>query len=236
VQDQADLDRLAQTDIIGNEPTWLGRGDDLARHVQLMGQWVDVEPPKCTGVGIPDTQSIRKDAQPRTLCMIKMLARLVLSGTLFDRLGVGQQSPVDPTAFARIRELHENLIEARQMTAGKDFSRPKGLTALCNMLNEITRQEPGLECFKTVPFTRPAQLYLTFERHAGWAQIKQDAAATLGRQPDYSAFGWNERRNHAFLSLVFVLAVARRVSGFALVGLAADALRISATQFASRRL
>jgi predicted nicotinamide N-methyase len=59
------------------------------------------------------------------------------------------------------------------------------------MLNEITRQEPGLECFKPVPFTRPAQLYLTFNRHSGWAQIKQDATATLGRQPDYSAFGWN---------------------------------------------
>ena len=33
---------------------------------------------------------------------------------------------------------------------------------------------------------------------------------TLGRQPDYSAFGWNERRDHAFLSLVFVLEFALR--------------------------
>lgn len=107
-----------------------------------------------------------------------MLARLVQSGALLDRFGVGKQSPVDPTALARIRELYENLIETRQMTAGKDPSRPKGLTALCDMLNEIIRQEPGLESFKPVPFTGPAQLYLTFDRHAGWAQIKQDATAT----------------------------------------------------------
>jgi hypothetical protein len=191
MQDQANLNRLAQTDIIGNEPTWLGRGYDFARHVQLMGQWVDVEPPKRSGVGIPDTQSIRKDTQPRALCMIEMLARLVLSGALFDRLGVGKKSPVDPTALARIRKLHKNLIKTCQMTAGKDFSRPKGLTALSDMLNEITRQEPGPQSFKPVPFTRPAQLYLTVDRHAGWAQIKQDATATLGRQTDYCALGWN---------------------------------------------
>ena len=165
-----------------------------------------------------------------------MLARLVQSGALLDRFGVGKQSPVDPTALARIRELHENLIETRQMTAGKDFSRPKGLTALRDMLNKIPRLEPGLESFKPVPFTRPAQLYLTFDRHAGWAKIKQDATATLGRQPNYSAFRWNEGRDHTFLSLVLVLAVALRVSGFAIVGLAACALPIRAMQLASRRL
>ena len=122
VEDQADLDRLAQAHVVGDQPAGLVRGHDPAGDVELVGQGVDVETAESPGVGVPDAQRLAEEPQPDPLGVVVVLSDLSLRDALLYGRGLRQDPPVEPPGLAALGELDQHLVEAGQPPGLKDLA------------------------------------------------------------------------------------------------------------------
>ena len=116
MKDQPHLDRLAETHVVGNQPIDGPRADYPMRHVDLVRQRVDIEPPEGACTLIPTFQGMGQDTESKPLGMVGIDANLASLQPLLDRLEPAQKLKRQPPQVAAAEKVDQHLIAVSDPT------------------------------------------------------------------------------------------------------------------------
>ncbi|QQP87555.1 hypothetical protein IGS68_15755 [Skermanella sp. TT6] len=118
-EQQPDLDRLAKTDIVGDQPVHDPGRNDAMDQMYLMGQRIDVEPVQGAGQVVPAFQGMGQDTQTETFGMVRS-PRLGPDVTHPHVLDAHQIFIWEPVRAARFMQLDQALLSVPQRSCGLD--------------------------------------------------------------------------------------------------------------------
>jgi hypothetical protein len=210
VEDQPDLDRLAEADVVRDQPVHVVGADDLVGEVGLVRQRVDVEPGQGARRLVPGLERVGQHAQPEALGVVGEGAHHALGEALLDGLDPLERLERQPPRGAALEELDENLVAARERA--RRLHRPDaqgaGAAPGRHVFHDEARPEGGAQLAgraPPLPARRPLEVD---ERPPGLLAPLADPALAPLRVPGPAALDGDERvsrrwpRHHQSLPFV----------------------------------